>query len=196
MTTNFIRQLATTSTLALAAACLMGGCGSAIDKEAQQQFFENLGNSTITVFPTYVRLGDGHYNTESARQIAAVFQNNRFATTQIAATEIPVGGEWGMNQSKMFRDSAASVGQYVRHNPIDTDYALLAEYLMGRPDAVGGVHGYLVDKEGKLAWGFGVNSHHEVFNRFSPDSEEDCTAIACAIINERLSEEMPQKPEP
>ena len=65
----------------------------------------------------------------------------------------------------------------MKAHPIETRYALMAECLIGRGGAPGGIHGYIVDAEGRFAAGILLNSHWELFARADPRTVEDCTRV-------------------
>jgi hypothetical protein len=171
------------STLAVITLCpvialTMGGCGGVIDKQAEKLFYEAIDNTSITVFPAFVRDGDGQsYDAEAAGAIGAFLTEEGLATVTLSDTEVPITGEWGANQAKMFRNSAADFSTFVRQNPIQTDYALLPEYLIGGRGKPLGVHLYLVDAEGTAAYALLFNSHHREFNDVNPQTTDDCTTI-------------------
>lgn len=171
------------STLAFVALCatiglVAGGCGGIIDEQAEAAFEKAVGNTTITVFPVFVRDGEEHtYNRDAARALGAFLTTENIATVTQADAEVPITSKWGMNQAKMLRGSAADFTRYVQANPIATDYALLAEYLIGGRGKVMGVHMYLVDKQGTVAYAILTNSHHKVFTDVDPQNVADCTKI-------------------
>jgi hypothetical protein len=162
------------------------GC-SAIDKAAREKFIREAGTSSVTVFPAYVRQGtDAVYNAGAARTIAAAFEQAGVGEAVAGAAEVPLTSEWGMNQSKMYRDSLADFQAYLAEHPVETDYAFLPEYLINHHGTVMGVHGYLVSADGKAAFGVGLNSHHEIFEDVDPENVADCTTMVCRKIAQEL----------
>ncbi len=183
------RRYVTIPVLALLAA--IAGCtASVIDKEARAQFAREVGDVSITVYPTYVRDRDPHYDAAAADALAEVLRREDIATVVRAADEVPITSEWGMNQARMYRESAQDLARYVKAHPIDTDYAALAEYLMGK-DAVGGVHLYVVRSDGTIAFGLGTNSHHDVFRAVDPKTPADATEVLHRDIRQWLAELRP-----
>ena len=85
----------------------------------------------------------------------------------------------------MWRESAKEFGEYVRANPIGTRYALLPEYLAGKTEAVG-IHAYIVDAEGTVAFQILLNSHWEEFSRAKPKTADECTAVLIDVLRDRL----------
>jgi hypothetical protein len=171
-------RISIAAALCLTVALSLGGCGGIIDEQAGQQFRQSLGSMSVTVFPTFIREGEqGRYDPESAQQIGEHLTSANLATVQVNSAEVPISSEWGMNQSKMLRESAADFSAYVQAHPIATDYALLAEYLLGGGGKVMGIHLYVVDAGGTVAYAVLQNSHHPEFQAVDPQSLADCTEV-------------------
>ncbi len=181
------RSLCGLAGLCVTAALAMGGCGGLVDEQADQLFHERIGNMSITVFPAFVRDGEEHrYSVSAARDIAAFLTDEKLAPAGVSDAEVPVTSKWGMNQARMFRDSLADFSAYVKEHPIETDYALLPEYLFGGRGAVGGVHVYLVGADGVCAYAVLLNSHHEAFNDVNPQTVPDCTRLVLNVLRDEL----------
>ncbi len=177
---GFVALLASATLLA----GVMGGCGKGIINEQAAMLLEQrLGQTTVTVYPVYVRDGEEHrYDADQALALATYVREQDLATPTVVSAEVPLTTEWGMNQAKMLRHSAGDFGQFVRENKIDTEYALLAEYLFGGRGRVQGVHLYVVDQEGTVAYAILANSHHQAFKAVDPQDVADCTEIVRRII--------------
>ncbi|MFH1749062.1 MAG: hypothetical protein ABIG44_18685 [Planctomycetota bacterium] len=167
----------------------MGGCGGVVDKAAQTTLYGQLGDMSITVFPVFVRDGEmPRYNPDARETIGTCLTDNDLGTVSLASAEVPITSVWGMNQAKMFKQSVADFAAHVRSNAVATDYALLAEYLIGGQGAPVGVHIYLVDAEGAVAYARLLNSHHDEFNAVNPQSVADCTTMVMNVLRSDLSE--------
>jgi hypothetical protein len=161
---------------------LGGGCGGVVDDAANKQLQEKLGNTSITVFPAFVRDGEQKkYDAATAQAIADLFADRKLAAVTISAAEVPINSPWGMNESKMFRLSVADFRTYLAEHPIGTDYALI-----GRGGTVVGVHAYLLDAKGVCAYAIGLNSHHKPFNDVNPQTVDDCTKIVLNVLRDEL----------
>ena len=175
----------------LAAICgiavlVAGGCNDAIDPALQKQFTDDLGKTTITVFPAAVRTESIAYNPAAATAIAAALRDAELAEADVATGEPPITGPWYSNQSRMWKESTVALGNYVKEHPIETKYAVMAEYLiLGGTREVGGVHIYVVDKSGALITGMLLNSHHKLFSDAKPKNVEDCTNLVISAMKER-----------
>jgi hypothetical protein len=171
------------------------GCQSAVDRQAAELFEAKLGNTSITVFATYVRDGETPtYDPASAGEIGDLLANDGVATVTQDASEVPITSEWGMNEARMFQESLANFTAYLGEHPLTTEYGLLAEYLIGGQGVPVGVHIYVVDGEGRCAYGTGVNSHHDAFNSVNPQNVADCTTIALNVLNDDLVAKLAAKP--
>jgi hypothetical protein len=163
-------------------------CASLIDPVAEEAFMANLGDTSMTVFPAYLRIADTEdYAPDAATEIAAWFDAEGLAETTVSEAQVPITGAWHSNQMLMWQESAAALAEYVQANPIATEYALLAEYItLGGNGGIGGVHCYIVDAAGKVAYGFLTNSHHDIFNEINPQTTADCTELVITVLQEDL----------
>ena len=161
---------------------LAGGCRGPIDAAAHEELMRQTGEASFTVFPTLVRRGKKTYDAASAEKIGGFLDGGRLGHSTLSAETVDVSGEWHANEARIFRESAASLGEHVKTHPIRTRYALMAECLVGRGGAPIGIHGYIVDAEGRLAGGFLLNSHHELFARAEPRTVEDCTRVVTEAL--------------
>lgn len=166
----------------------MASCRGIVDPAAEAAFLKSLGNTSITVFPAYVRGEqdtDPVYDADAAQAIAGFIDEENLATVTVSDEQVPITGPWHMNQAQMLQESAASFGGYLEDNPAESDYALLAEYLLG-PRTVMGIHCYVIDGEGRIAYVVLLNSHHNPFSEADPQTVEDCTEVLLSVLREDL----------
>ena len=174
--------------LILGVPLLIGG-GCATRTVDEDRFAKDLGATSITVFPTFVRIGrSGRFDAESAARIAALWTDRKWATTTLDLAEPPLLGEWHMNQAAMWSQSLQAFGDYVRTHPIQTEYACMAEFLKGdERGPAGGIHFYVVTRDGKRAWGLLLNSHHKTFANARPATPPDCTNVLLNVMAHELA---------
>ncbi|NOT00821.1 MAG: hypothetical protein HOP29_09355 [Phycisphaerales bacterium] len=192
--------------LVAGAGAAMGGLGGciAMDMTAEKAFRSKLeknratllasvGTMSITVFPAAVRGTTMTYDDHAAARLTESLNAAGLADATASDGHVPITGPWRMNQSRMWRDSAKEFGEYVRANPIGTRYALLPEYLDGKTEVIG-IHTYIVDAEGAVAFVVLLNSHWEEFSKVNPKTEGDCTAVLIDVLRDRLKPQASQKP--
>jgi hypothetical protein len=176
----------------LALCLVLAGCGRVVKDEDAARFRADLGKTSVTVYPAVVRgLGAGSnvsWDEASANQLAAWVESKNLAKTAVAADRLQIAAKPGMNQAKMFRSSFASFGAWVKDNPPGTEYAAVAEYLVGRNGQVGGVHVYVVSKDGTPVYGTLLNSHWKELKQINPKSISDATRVAILKLNRDLIE--------
>jgi hypothetical protein len=171
---------------ALAAAA----CGRYAEETSEKEFMRSLGQTSITVFPAYIRQHkSSSYDSAAAASIAAFLRNEGFAEAVLSNEKVPISGAFRVNQYRMFRETSREFAAYLRVNPIQTRYALITEYLMTGNEAVGGVHCYVIRKDGVRAFGVLLNSHHKSFTQAAPKTPEDCTALIIRVLHERFKPE-------
>ena len=197
------RCLAVLGVAVFAAVAALGGC-IALDMAAEKTYFSNLqqsreaflasiGKTSITVFPAAVRRSTITYDDRASAKLAEFLNTSGLADATASDRHVPITGPWRMNQARMWRESAKEFGEFVRANPIGTRYALLPEYLGGKTEA-GGIHAYIVDAEGTVAFQVLLNSHWEEFSRAKPKSADDCSTVLIDVLRDRLKPHASQKP--
>jgi hypothetical protein len=93
--------------------------------------------------------------------------------TAKAAFSLPAG--------TAFEAAPDSLSEYLREHPMDTDYALFAEFL-GNREGFTEVRGIVVDKAGRLVWLDRQTPDDAAFKRHHPD----CPMTCCVLLVERL----------
>ena len=162
-------------------------CGGIVDPAAEAMFLQSLGDTSITVFPAFVRGEDTSYDANTAEEVAGFFEAEQLAAASVSDQEVPITDPWGSNQAEMLRNSAASFAAHLNENPVETEFALLPEYLMGPGYAVG-IHCYIIDGEGRIAFAELLNSHHAPFSNADPQTVEDCTEVLMSVLREDFQE--------
>ena len=126
-------------------------------------------------------------NTESAARLASL------VTQQLGCQAIKVDKSVSFqrqptgNEQKLLWDLARAFRDYLRANPADSNYAMLAEYFVnpaGGP--VGAVHFVVCEKSGDWVLVDFQNSTHEDFQQISPKSIEDCDRLIVERLVKRL----------
>ena len=83
------------------------------------------------------------------------------------------------NQQKRLWDLARGLREHLRADPLQTDYAMLAEYLIDPAGAVRSVNFVVCDKAGDWVIVDFQNDQHADFQRMTPKSVEDCERLTC-----------------
>ena len=139
------------------------------------KLFQNgLGKINITIFPTIVRSFSWTiYDQSSSKRIGTFFETNNLAKVQYSNKKIDMSKSMSGIQWNLFKKSMSLFADYLKEHPIDTEYALVVEYLVSPRrivsprrsggEAVGGIQCYVLDSSGSNAFSFLLNSHHELF---------------------------------
>jgi hypothetical protein len=159
------------------------GCADAADPAARKAYLGALGTTSITVYPTYIRRRTGDYDEAAAERLAAFLRAENLAEVTVTDERVPITGSWRRNQAGMLQESAEAFAAHVRANPIDTDYALLAEYLFLH-DAAGGIHCYVLDAEGTLAYAVLLNDHWKPFKKVMPRTVDECSDVLIDVFRD------------
>ena len=138
----------------------------------------------IAIYSTFV---NEKYNAESAAHLTSLITQQIGCKTikvdkQVSFQRQPTG-----NEQKLLWDLARAFRDYLRANPADSNYAMLAEYFVnpaGGP--AGAVHFVICEKSGDWVLTDFQNSTHEDFQRIVPKSIEDCDRLAVERLAKRL----------
>lgn len=139
-------------------------------KPAQVPLSTILKDSTVTVFPGVVQTQDGiSYDKKTAERIETMLKDFTTVAVSVSSIEIDMEGtapEKGY-QYDLFQNSLKRFGETVKKQAVETDYALVTDYLISKtPDsgyATGGVHCYVVNQNGEKQYLLLLNSHHKLF---------------------------------
>ena len=167
-----------------------GSCSGLVDEEQMETFFSSLGNTSMTVYPTYIKrmaidqagkpsghdAGNSGYESTEAERLAAFIRCESMADVTVSSEAIPLDKKWQRSQYGILKASSRAFGDYVASHPIDTDYAVLAEYVIPY-DKVWAVHAYVVNARGDLVWLLHLNEHFDVFTSVDPRTPRDATDV-------------------
>jgi len=134
-----------------------------------------LKNVRLSVLPT--RALERH-DAESAARLAAEITKQMGWSATVAAKPATMDIKPTSNQQKHLWDVARGVRAHVRANPPDTDYVLLADYLIapnGGP--VRGTFFVVCDKAGEWVIVDFQNNQWPDFQAIAPQSVEDCDRL-------------------
>ena len=140
------------------------------EDNAEVVFRKNLGNTTITIFPTVVRTYKGIVYDKSSRAAIKDFLNKeKIAVASLSEEEMNLGKSDPENKTQwgVFQGSISIFGEHLKEKRIETKYAAVMEFLVtprrSGGEAIGGIQCYILDSEGKNVFSFLLNSHHRLF---------------------------------
>ena len=148
------------------------------------KFRANAKTTQIAVYPTFVNQKS---DAQSAADLASLIAQQIGCKTIKIDKEVPFQRQPTGNEQKLLWDLARAFRDYLRSNPPDADYAILAEYYVN-PDGrqANAVHFVICEKSGGWVLADFQNSTHEDFKKFAPKSVEDCDRLAVQRLAERL----------
>lgn len=175
--------------LGLLAAAALTACTSPIDESDRDAFRAALGDTSITVYPSFVRTNadeGSHHDTASAERLAAWIAGHDLARVVVSSDEVALPQDVQGYQYDVFLTDAKAFGAWVASHPIGTAYALLSESLITRVPAggtkAGGIHAYVVDARGELVDALVLNSHHDVFREADASTQPECTEVVIRVL--------------
>jgi hypothetical protein len=161
------------------------------EQEAMQSRLAGLkktvNTSTVAVFPVCV---SGKSDGPLAVRLAEMLTKEGLGRAEPISTDIKLDIKPSVNQLKICWDIARGFQNFLRKNPPAADYALLADYGIGRtPDgktAVGGVELIVCDRRGDWVLVALRNSHQADFRQIDPQSPDDCNRLVVEMLSNEL----------
>ena len=144
------------------------------ESDMYRRFYHSLKEKGIAVFPGVVKNDDGTtYHLASRDTIASSFQNRGVSSVHLVDGEVDLGGLEGINsQWALFERSMPLFSDHLKANPIDSGYALVAEYVVEETiNVIHVIQCYILDSDGEDAFSFLLNSHHQLFSDARPETE-------------------------
>jgi hypothetical protein len=142
---------------------------------------------TVAVFPVRV---SGKGDEQVAARLAEMLTKAGFGRAKPAGADPKLDIKPNTNQTRIVWDIARALRDFLRKNPPAADYALLADYGIGRtPDGkmeVGGVQFVLCDRKGDWVLVTLRNSHQPDFQQINPQSPDDCNRLVVEAITSDL----------
>ena len=139
---------------------------------------KRIKTSTVAVFPVRV---SGKSDEQVAARLAAMVTKEGCGRAVPVSTDPKLDIKPNTNQTRIVWDIARAFRDFLRKNPPATDYALLADYGIGRTPAgkteVGGVQFIVCDRKGDWVLVTGRNSHQPDFQQIDPQSPDDCNRL-------------------
>lgn len=154
-------------------------------KQRAEKLQKELAQIKLGIFPTRCdKTTDSASAGRIAQQAAVELKCQAIALEQAVAIEIAPTS----NEQKRLWDLARGLREYVRAHPPETDYVLLADYLVDPAGArpAGSVHFVLCDKAGEWVVVDFQNNQHADFQQVDPRSVEDCDRLAVLRLKHAL----------
>jgi hypothetical protein len=153
---------------------------------------DKIATSKVTIYP--IHLWEGADKT-GAVQLAKIISQSGICQAEPSDVDTKIKIKGDPNEQKILWDTARAFRDFLRKNPPNTEYALLADYGLspasdGKHEA-GHVHLILCNKSGDWVLVDFQNSHHADFQSIAPKSVEDCNRLAVIRLKNRLSEHNP-----
>jgi hypothetical protein len=143
--------------------------------------------STMAVF---VQVSGTNSDAKAADALAEMLTHEGLGRAEAIRAELKFVIKPNNNQVRVISDTAKAFQDFLRKNPPATDYALLAEYGIGRfPDgrtAVDGIALIVCDRHGDWVLVTGRNSHQPDFQQINPHLPDDCNRLVVAALKDGL----------
>ena len=180
---GFIRMPLAAWTVGLAVLAFVPGCqatgGNRQISPEQQKRLEAMQakgtRASLTVFP--VGMGDSAaFNKDVAGVLALLLE--KAGMTNLETTD----AAFDLPKEATFDEAAELFGEFVRKNPIETEYALYAEFVGTPHTGPTEIRGVIVDRTGQSVWVDRQTQADRDFKRAKPSDPMTC----CHFLAERL----------
>ena len=141
--------------------------------------FEAIADTaTFAVYP--IRIGS-ETDKQCAAQLVDMLNQQNVCRAVAADVEVKLKIQGDPNEQRVLWDTARAFRDFVRKNPLEADYAVFADYGIGRSASgetnVGHVHVIVCDRAGDWVIVDFQNSHWPDFKAVGPKSREDCNRL-------------------
>jgi len=161
------------------------------EQEAMKSRLEDLKKriktSSVAVYPVRV---SGKSDPQLAVRLAKLLTKEGIGHAGPVDADPKLDIKPNTNQTRIGWDIARAFQEFLRKNPPTTDYALLADYGIGRTrdgkTEVGGIQLIVCDRKGDWVLATGRNSHQSDFQRINPQSPDDCNRLVVEVITNDL----------
>ena len=127
-------------------------------------FLDTAGTAKIVVLPTLVRRVErtGH-SFASQQQIVEFLNESGTATATTKSRRIDFGPLRRPSQWAIFDHGTQAIAEKLDGYETGADYTFVMEILVPGDQAVFGIEVYIMDRQGRNAFSFLLNAHHELF---------------------------------
>ncbi len=140
-------------------------------------FLDTVDTATIAVLPTLIRRESRTaHSFASQNQIVAYVNETGIATAIQKSRRVKMPPMQAISQWNLFEYGIREVAGALEGYETDADYTLVMEVLLPVDHAVFGIEVYILDRQGRSAFSFLLNSHHQMFadaKLFAKDSSEN-----------------------
>lgn len=159
------------------------------ESEIAQDFLESIKTATIRTYPTIVRtFTKTHYSTNSQKVIVGFINTKGLSKAVSDKNQIDPGELKGQAQYDMFQNDMKVIARILKSRTEEPEYHLVMECLIAplRPEGykIFGIHCYILDHQGRNAFSFLLNSHHQLFVDAAMQSAEESDATRNALVDQ------------
>ena len=147
------------------------------DSELAAEFLGAVGSTSIDVLPTMVHRAGRTAHSFASQQLIVDFLNaNGIAVATTKPYRIDLGNLQRRSQWDLFQRGMAAAASILAKNAVGASYTLVMELLVPDDQQIFGIHVYILDQQGRNAFSFLLNAHHQLFaeaNLAASDTSED-----------------------
>ena len=181
--------------------------GFRAQSEYAQAFLDSLDTATVAILPAIIRRADrSAHSFASQRQIVDSLNDVRITNAVAKPKRIDLGPLPRHSQWQIFDNGMQGIARSIEEYQSDADFTLVMEFLVPGNQSVFGIQCYILDSQGRNAFSFLVNSHHQIFadaNLVAENSTEaararmieEATRVGLAALIRQIRNPLPQQTE-
>ncbi len=172
------------------------------ESELASAFLKNYKLSNFAVYPTVIRTPDSTtMSTASGQAFTDFLTSELHCNATFQAHDLDPGELEGKGQFDFFNNDMKNLSAALKTGPTKTDYHIILEILLPPRQSdevyVFGIHILILNSEGKNAFSFLLNSHHDYFSynhlvapNANPENLEalklKCTKVAAEALRKQI----------
>lgn len=135
------------------------------DSDLAAVFVDSLDSVTIAVYPTIVHREDRTaHSFASQDQIIGFINQNKVSNAVSKPLRVDLGGLKRRSQWDLFESDLQRIGEALQGRHSDVDYHFFMAFVLPvNNKEIFGIHCYVLDRQGRNAFSFLLNSHHQLF---------------------------------
>ena len=167
------------------------------DSEYSAVFIDEIETMTIAVLPTMIRHVEKTSHSSDSQQAIIELLNESGISAVPWNRQIDLGQAMQNSQWQFFENGLSAVSDVVKGYDSGTDYVMVIELLTPDDQSIFGIEIYIVDLDGRNAFSFLLNDHHQLFNDanlVAADTSEEArgamiesaTVLAVHALNQQI----------
>jgi len=148
-----------------------------VDQQKRLEIMKSKGTeASLTIVPIVLEKVPAELMEKVAQVVGIFLERAGLTRIEVTSTQFTPG------ETMDFQEVAAAFGQFVKQNPMNTDYILYGEFQGSGKTGVTEIRGIVVDRNGQIVWLERQTPEDDAFKTAAPKDPMTC----CVFLVERL----------